>query len=255
MFARFIPRVHARTFAQRRANLNAGFGELARYPALCAVLYEPALVVERQLEFGSVIAGFEQSRVFHVYKPDGQGVGEFAELNASQRFGSGALGFVLRQLLRRNRPFNIGFLEMLAPGSEPEISLSLQRPFKLVNSHVRSVMADGSVLGESRQEWHLWRRRYNLFTSDGNEMNQFGAIDAPFLSFSFPVLNEQGKEVARIDRRWRGVGRELFTDTGCYTLEFGNLGLGERAVLLATTVSIDFDYFSRVRHASDDIVV
>lgn len=65
-----------------------------------------------------------------------------------------------------------------------------------------------------------------------------------------------------MDRNWVGLGRELFTDTGVYILKMDGsafemdpsvqepissapLTLDQRAVLLGTAVSIDFDYFSR----------
>lgn len=74
--------------------------------------------------------------------------------------------------------------------------------------------------------------------------------------------------MAIIQRAFRGFGRELFTDTGQYSISFNapeeeglsnhgeliraphrshgrDLTLDERAVVLATAVDIDYDYFSR----------
>jgi hypothetical protein len=61
-----------------------------------------------------------------------------------------------------------------------------------------------------------------------------------------------------VDRQWVGLGREFFTDTGIYMLRMdpstiehaypncsGPLTLDQRAVMLGTAISIDFDYFSR----------
>lgn len=273
------PRIQIRNYVRRRANLNASVSDISRHPALTTILYEPSVIIERQLEIGSVIAGYEQSRVFYVYKPDGSPVGELLEIDKSPGIGSGALGFLTRQLARRRRPFTVGMFD--APGLDTNpanmgptgptgptgsmgpmnwrdtMGISLKRPFKFINSHVRSELPDGSLLGESQQTWHLFRRKYELFkaSKNGTQMNQFGEIDAPFLSFQFPVFNAKGDEIARIDRRWGGIGREMFTDTGCYELQFGNLGFRERSVLLAATISIDFDYFTRLRHTVDDPVM
>lgn len=98
-------------------------------------------------------------------------------------------------------------------------------------------------------------------TGDEN-YDQFGAVDAPFLAFTFNVRNEQNQLIGSVDRNWVGFGRELFTDTGVYLLRMDSsafendpnsqgsisttpLTLDQRAVLLGTAVSIDFDYFSR----------
>ena len=102
---------------------------------------------------------------------------------------------------------------------------------------------------------------------------QFAAIDEPFLSWNFDLKDISGGLVGNINRSWGGFGREIFTDTGVYALrmdaavrdareaeaeqrdrpgysevlggdKFG-MTLDQRAVLLATAVTVDFDYFSR----------
>lgn len=87
-------------------------------------------------------------------------------------------------------------------------------------------------------------------------------MDAPFLAFTFNIRDEQSKLIGSVDRNWVGLGRELFTDTGVYLLRMDSstfdldpnsqdavsphsLTLDQRAVVLGTAVSIDFDYFSR----------
>ena len=120
------------------------------------------------------------------------------------------------------------------------------------------------VVGESVQSWHLWRRKYNLFKLEDettDEYEQFGAVDAPFLSFDFPVKNAAG-EVVVTSIDWVGLGREMFTDTGVYILRYDpksfegmeaaygtiskqGITLDQRAVILSCFTSIDFDYFSR----------
>ncbi|OMH85622.1 Altered inheritance rate of mitochondria protein 25 [Zancudomyces culisetae] len=130
---------------------------------------------------------------------------------------------------------------------------------------------NGNKIGETHQEWHPFRRRYNLFVNN----IQFGRVDAPFLSWSFRVVNEEQELLASIDRGFIGFGMELLTDAGQYSLrmdpgilqrdmENGAISSGflrnqvgldriyprvltydERAVLLACAISVDFDYFSR----------
>jgi len=135
------------------------------------------------------------------------------------------------------------------------------------------------------RSWHLWRRRYDLFKARQRggalEFDQFGAIDEGLWSWDFWVKDDQSRARASINRNFGGLGREIFTDTGAYVLRFDavaeeleaaadpnqtrttsrakpgevevvpevsqaeGLSLDERAVLLATAVSIDFDFFSR----------
>lgn len=103
-------------------------------------------------------------------------------------------------------------------------------------------------------------------TSSGDDSyDQFGAIDAPFLAFDFRIRDEQSHVIGSVERNWVGLGRELFTDSGVYLLRLDgsaftadpntpesyndvsqdSMSLDQRAIVLGTAVSIDFDYFSR----------
>ena len=101
-------------------------------------------------------------------------------------------------------------------------------------------------------------------------MVQFANVDEPFLSWDFTLRAADSKTIGNVNRNFRGFAREIFTDTGVYALRMDSaaqqnaalessdstdlvqhesegtaLTLDQRAVLLATAVSIDFDYFSR----------
>lgn len=108
-------------------------------------------------------------------------------------------------------------------------------------------------------------------------LKQFAYINEPFLSWNFTLLSEKGEVVGSVNRNFTGLARETFTDTGMYVLRMDAAGieaeskhlishterkteaptghnrgmtLAQRAVILATAVSIDFDYFSRKSSAS-----
>lgn len=131
-----------------------------------------------------------------------------------------------------------------------------------------------------RRKYELFLRRRE---AEAESFQQFANIDAMLLSWTFMMQDADSKLVGAIDRNFRGFGREIFTDTGQYVLRFDSVGetamtearltppssgsqrdqdlakgmelveshgtraltLDERAVALATAVSIDFDYFSR----------
>lgn len=135
------------------------------------------------------------------------------------------------------------------------------------------------TFAEVQQQWHLWRRRYDLFLRDAQHhilsmasepqpepepkaFTQFARIDEGLFAWHFRILDGRKEEIASVKRAFRGFGRELFTDTGQYFVRFGpdllepnhlsprpivvrDLNLEERALVLAMSVNIDFDYFSR----------
>lgn len=225
------------------------------------ILQEPTLVIERQMELMNVVLGFEQANKYKILNALGEQIGYMEEKDI------GIVKVITRQFFKLHRPFDIDVFNM-----HGDLLLTIKRPFSFINSHISCYLPgyDNKSqlmfenLGESAQSWHLWRRRYNLFKLEDEttkDYSQYGSIDAPFLSFDFPVRNEDGDVIASVDRNWVGIGREMFTDTGVYIIRMdpssfagmgalyplvaGPLTLDQRAILLGTAVSIDFDYFSR----------
>ncbi|KEQ75136.1 Scramblase-domain-containing protein, partial [Aureobasidium namibiae CBS 147.97] len=88
-------------------------------------------------------------------------------------------------------------------------------------------------------------------------MQQFAFVNEPFLSWDFSLKDADDRKIGSVNRNFVGFAREIFTDTGVYALRMDSAALEEaseeqmamtldqRAVMLATAVSIDFDYFSR----------
>ncbi|SCU81791.1 LANO_0B04192g1_1 [Lachancea nothofagi CBS 11611] len=257
----------------------------SHHPIASTILNEPTIVVERQMEMMNVFLGFEQANKYVIMDALGNRIGYMQERDF------GLVKAVMRQFYKLHRPFVVDVFDNWG-----NVLLTIKRPFSWINSHIKAILPDqisletsskpesilpfgsvpvpqststsgeaGTLVGESVQNWHLWRRRYELFQRDnstGESFAQFAEIDAPFLSFEFPLSDESGKIMAGVDRNWVGLGRELFTDTGVYivrmdstqsfqgvyppeTLSDQVLNFDQRAVLLANAVSIDFDYFSR----------
>ncbi|PWY79600.1 Scramblase-domain-containing protein [Aspergillus heteromorphus CBS 117.55] len=92
------------------------------------------------------------------------------------------------------------------------------------------------------------------------EYHQFAYVDEPFLSWDFSLRSAENQLIGSVNRNFVGFAREFFTDTGVYALRMDSaapseqfldkkaelgMTLDQRAVMLATAVSIDFDYFSR----------
>ncbi|KAL1628518.1 hypothetical protein SLS56_005863 [Neofusicoccum ribis] len=104
---------------------------------------------------------------------------------------------------------------------------------------------------------------------------QFAYVNEPWLSWDFTLLSSTSHLLGSVNRNFAGLARELFTDTGVYALRMDGAALAaeprhlisrtaersqgleeetpqppgmtldQRALMLATAVSIDFDYFSR----------
>lgn len=268
-----------------RPNIEQGSIITMHHPIARTILEEPTVIVERQLELMNVFLGFEQSNKYAIMDVMGNRIGYMQERDFSISKA------IMRQFYRLHRPFIVDVFDNWG-----NILMNIRRPFSFINSHIKTIIPsqvtqvirdgkditqdlnvledNGTMVGETIQRWHLWRRKYELFqgkhmgaTDEDIEFDQFGEINAPFLSFEFPVLDQEGKIMGGVDRNWVGLGREFFTDTGVYIVRFDSqqsynngdgtsiypreimsdkvMNFDQRAVLLANAVSIDFDYFSR----------
>lgn len=234
--------------------------------AVFNILSQSTLIIERKIEYMNLFLGFEQANNYALYNSMGQQIGWLVERDF------GLMKAIMRQIYRLHRPFIVDVLDL-----QGNHLLTIKRPFSFINSHIKAILprsnssnsnddVDGTIVGESVQSWHLWRRRYNLFRKEDNDegmFKQFGKIDSGFLRWEFPVFNKNGLINGAVSRDFSGLFREFLTDTGVYVLrmdpvsfrgvdmtEFGQvsgncLTLDEKAVMLANAVSIDFDYFSR----------
>lgn len=246
-----VTNVATRECSSRLESLEEVLG--ADHPAT-KLLSQSALVMVRQLEMLNLLVGFEQANRYRILNPAGHTLGFLLE--EQQGPWKGALQ---RQLLHTHRPIRASILD---PHGHP--ILFFHRPFNLLTSKISVIDPISSdphihprVIGESQQEFHLWRRRYNLFSSRPSSLHpnsslhlqQFARIDAGFLAWHFEARDQLNKPLASISKDFTGFAREIFTDTGQYVLRFHPpnslpLSTDQRAVILATAVSIDFDYFS-----------
>lgn len=151
-------------------------------------------------------------------------------------------------------------------------SLQVRRPFQFINSRIFVEAREGKdapLVGEAQQfvlppflsrpislplvppshshsplllvlpthrDWHLWRRKYNLFLSRPSTdpttgalvpaFDQFASIDERFWSWEFWLRDAEGRARGSVSRNFGGFGREIFTDTGEWVLRSWFLGKG-----------------------------
>jgi hypothetical protein len=150
----------------------------------------------------------------------------------------------------------------------------LRRKYDLFLSHhlATTEPATGPIRTRTPDDLSSMQQNHLSKAGSTDDFTQFARVDEPFLSWDFSLKDENGLPIGNVNRQFRGFGRELFTDTGSYVLSMdatsqqaesqpeqtergytgvlggtSNIGmtLDQRAVMLATAVTIDYDYFSR----------
>ncbi|KAF8943928.1 hypothetical protein BGZ47_004892 [Haplosporangium gracile] len=244
------------------------FGILQPYDTAAKLLTQPALIMTRQIEMMNVLVGFEQANKYAIVDPSGVPIGYITEEDTTM------VKAMSRQLLRTHRPFKASVLDL--EGNEV---LKIHRPFAFINSRIMISTPDDRLIGEVQQEWHLVRRKYNLFTIEqpdpwtiemdasttaiskeravdgqGLDRVQFAHIDGGFLALDFDMQDEQGRPMASVNRNFVGFARELFTDSGQYALRFDAAviqDLQQEQGLGATTVAATTSSLGTLTAADD----
>ncbi|GAA6031739.1 hypothetical protein JCM8097_001962 [Rhodosporidiobolus ruineniae] len=227
-------------------------------PPLRHLLSQPALAVVRELEMLNVFLGFEQANKYRLLAPNGALLGYLLEEETSfvgtmsrqllrnhRPFKATVIDPEGQVLLKVHRPFaliNSRIFVSTPSGTEPTTASEAKEELKRIEATAPPPSAStsltpaqqetavaaaqgeqdtGEVIGEVQQEWHVWRRRYNLFRKVGEgDFEQFARFDGGFLAWDFEAKDEEGRVVGSVSRNFSGFARELFTDTGHYVLRF-----------------------------------
>ncbi|OAX81420.1 hypothetical protein ACJ72_04234 [Emergomyces africanus] len=250
-----------------------------RHPA-AGLLSNSGLVIQRQLEMMNVLLGFEQANRYTILDAQGNHVGYIAEkgngmgsMMARQWFRTHR-SFVTHvfdkhqnEVLRRLH--SIHLQQPTKPAAGPLVTA-------VTGDSARISSLDLSDMRGAPFQISTTTSRRDSQPGASGEFGQFAYVDEPFLSWDFSLRSADSRLLGSVNRNFAGFAREIFTDTGMYALRMDSAALAEereelhfisqthkashtiydggdssgmtldqRAVMLATAVTIDFDYFSR----------
>ena len=72
------------------------------------------------------------------------------------------------------------------------------------------------------------------------------SLKSPFWRiWTFPIKDGVGRSAGKITKKWSGLLKEAFTDADTFAVDFEDYPWNkeQKPLLLATAISIDFDYF------------
>jgi uncharacterized protein YxjI len=192
----------------------------------------PQLFVRQHREVWEWLAGLETRNKYLVTDGAGAPVAWAAE---QQR---GLLGFALRQLLGHFRRFE---LQVFDPGRAP--ALRVVHPFRWFLKRLEVQDALGRAVGAVQQRFSLLQKSFDVEDARGRVLLRVrSGLFRPW-RFDF---ERNGREVARVEKRWSGVLAEAFTDRDSFRVTLDPaLGDDERLLVLAAAIFVDLRYFER----------
>ena len=120
--------------------------------------------------------------------------------------------------------------------------MQLLRPFFWFFSDLH-VLIEGNKVGSIHRRFGILYKKYELIDNSGNV---FGKIKCPIWHlWTFDVLTPLDKQIAVISKKWQGLVKEAFSDADAFFVDCSNpeLSIEQKAIVFATAISIDFDFF------------
>ncbi|RKG60955.1 scramblase [Corallococcus sp. AB011P] len=206
--------------------------------ALTLLRDEHTLRVRQVKEWGEILTGFEGRNRYEVVGDDGRPLFYAGEV------GSGLGLFLLRGFLKAKRPFT-----MELKSSRGETLLRLRRPWRFWLSRLEVEDGEGRHLGAIQQRFRFFTRAYDVLGPNDEELAH---LSGPFFRpWTFNV-EQQGREVGTIAKKWSGFGKEMFTDADNFGVRFDSLHDPHvRTLVVAATFLIDFVHFEDRRGGND----
>ena len=186
------------------------------------------LIIRQQREMLEVFTPIETANRYTVHTADGVQI-----LYAYE--DSGAMS---RQFMGTHRPLSIHVVD---PDNRHVLEAS--RDFFWLLSHLR-VSADGRHIGTLNRQAFIGRK---FALVDGSEASLAQISGSIFRPWTFIAKDAQSNEIARINKKWSGLGREMFTDADTFQVAFTDNSTDQdfRLLMLATAFSIDLDFFEQ----------
>ncbi|MFL5345315.1 MAG: phospholipid scramblase-related protein [Hyalangium sp.] len=190
------------------------------------------LRVRQKKEWGEILTGIETHNRYMVVGDDDQPLFFVGEV------GDSVSAFLLRMFLKASRPFT---LELKTP--DGAILLRLKRPWHWWLSRLNVEDGMGRPLGSIQQRFAFFERLYEVRDASGEVL---AMLRGPFFKpWTFNV-EQNGREVGKIQKQWSGLGKELFTSADNFGVTFGAIEDPRlRTLVVATTFLIDFVHFEK----------
>lgn len=142
--------------------------------------------------------------------------------------------------------FSVEFAVFNWPGQQ--LAMNLQRPFFAFLSEMVVSGAHNERIGSAKKRFSMLRKTYDLRDAFGQT---FATIVSPVMHpWTFPIFDRSGQQRGEIAKKWAGMTEELITGAQRFRIDFMNHDwpVAQRAVILATALSIDFDSFETRRN-------
>lgn len=185
------------------------------------------LVVGQKKEWGEILTGFEGLNRYVVSDQSGTELFYAVEERRS---------VIARIFLKAYRPFAIDITD-----PSGDLLIRIERPFRFYFHQADILDASGRLLGSFERRFSVFKRLYSVVSANGKEV--FDLV-APLLHPWTFKINQRGREVGMIQKKWGGLLKEGFTDADTFGVTVPqDWDVELKALALGGVFLIDFVHF------------
>ena len=173
------------------------------------------------------IAAFKLSNAYRVYDGTGQEIGAIQE---HKSFLHILLGMFLSEGML---PFELNILN-----ADGKRIAQLRRGLTLFMSSVHIYNENGQSIGSFKQKFTLMKPKFTLVNNLGKVM---ATIKGDWKAWNFTILDANDQPIGTVDKKWNGLGKELFTTADKYVVNISPSVTDEHQRIAIASVAAALD--------------
>jgi len=116
--------------------------------------------------------------------------------------------------------------------------VQLVRPRKIMKSKFEITDGGGAAVGTIVQENIVGKKRFGLLGAAGEKLGEIQGES--WVSWDFSILDANGEKIGSVNKKWAGLGKEMFTTADNYVVEIDPKVSGPlRLLAIAAASSVD----------------
>lgn len=190
-----------------------------------------SLIIQQRKELAELF-GVETRNKYEILDEQKNNLGFAAEQ------GKGLLALFARSFLGHWRKFEIHIFD-----SERNLLLKAFHPFRWFFQRLEIKDSNNQPIGYLQQRFAILTKHFDIL--DEHEQLIY-SVKSPFYKiWTFPFY-ERDNEVARVEKKWSGLVKEIFMDADNFHVSFGNItDTKHKQLILCSAFFIDLQYFER----------
>ena len=189
------------------------------------------LIIQQRKEIAELF-GFETRNKYEIKNKNNELIGFAAEQ------GKGIFNLFARSFLGHWRKFSIHIFDQ-----NQQLILKAKHPFRWFFQRLEIYNSQDQKIGYLQQRFAILTKHFDIY--DHNDQVIL-TVKSPFYKiWTFPIF-KRDQEVAKIQKKWSGLLKEVFMDADNFHIDFGQINEEKhKQLILCSSFFIDLQYFER----------